>query len=174
MLVEFTAYAGDCLVRGTLAAPDGERLTDFVNRQPEFTITNAELVSYADGHVVALDEVSLAGDELFAIEAREPRGETARRIHTVRHRLELKAGPYTILGQLHAMPGSPPLSSIGWRPAMIPLTNATIAYDDATGLHARDITTLIVNRALVDWVRADANDLPAFVGVPVVAPHPAT
>lgn len=169
MLIEFTAYAGDCLVRGTLAVPDGERLTDFVNRQAEVTITGAQLVSYADGHTVTLDEVSLVRDDLFAIEAREPRGETARRIHTVRHRLELKIGPYTVLGQLHAMPGSPPLRSIGRRPTMIPLTNATIAYNDASGLQARDITTLIVNRELVDWVRADADDLPAFTGVPVAA-----
>lgn len=169
MLVEFTAYAGDCLVRGTLAVPDGERLTDFVNRQPEFAITNAELVSFSDGHTVTLDEVSLVRDDLFAIEAREPRGETARRIHTVRHRLELQIGPYTVLGQLHTMPGSPPLTSIGRRSTMIPLTNATIAYNDATGLHARDITTLIVNRELVDWVQADANDLPAFAGVPGAA-----
>ena len=169
MLIEFTAYAGDCLVRGSLSVPDGERLSDFVNGQPEFTITNAELVSYADGHTVTLDEVRLVRDDLFAIEAREPRGETARRIHTVRHRLELQAGPYTVLGQLHTMPGSPPLSSIGRRPTMIPLTNATIAYNDANGLHARDITTLIVNRELMDWVRADANDLPAFAGVPVAA-----
>jgi hypothetical protein len=170
MLVEFTAYAGDCLVRGTLAVPDGERLTDFVNREPAFTIVDAELVSSTDGHSVTLDEVSLVRDDLFAIEAREPRGETARRIHTVRHRLELKAGPYTVLGQLHATPGNPPLTSIGRRPAMIPLTNATIAYNDATGLRARDITTLIVNRELMDWVRADADDLPAFAGVPVAAP----
>ncbi len=61
-----------------------------MNGQSEFTITNAELVSY-------------------------PRGEKARRIHTVRHRLELKAGPYTVPGQFHTTPGSPPLRAIGWR-----------------------------------------------------------
>lgn len=171
MLIEFTAFAGDCLVRGTLAVPDGERLTDFVNRQADFTVTDAQLVSFADGHLLALAEVCLSSDDLLAIEAGEPRGETARRVHTVRHRLELKAGPYTILGQLHTPPGSPPLSSIGRRLPMVPLTNATIAYNDANGLHAQDVTTLIVNRDHVDWIRADADDLPAFAGVPVAAPN---
>ena len=171
MLVEFTAYAGDCLVRGTLAVPDGERFTDFVNRQPEFTITNAELVSYADGHTVTLDEVSLVRDDLFAIDAREPRGETARRIHTVPHRLEVRLGPYMVLGQLHTLPGGRPLVAIGQRSPMIPLTNATIAFNDDSGVEAMDVETLIINRSLADWVRADADELPAFAGVPVAAPH---
>jgi hypothetical protein len=169
MRIDFTAYSGDCVVRGALEVTDGERLTDFVNRQSELAIEDAELTSFADGHVVPMRLVRVVSDDLYAIEAHEPRGETARRIHTVRHRLELRAGPYTILGQLHVPPGSQPLSAIGRRSPLVPLTNATIAWNDASGVQVRDLTTLIVNREMADWVRADPADLPAFAGVPVAA-----
>jgi len=169
MLVEFTAYSGDCRVSGMLAVPDGERLTDFVNREAELEVTGAVLESHADGHTVSLDRVALSREDMLAIEAREPRGEAARRVHTVRHRLEFRIGPYAILGQLHSKPGSQPLAAIGRRPSMVPLTNVTIGWNDSHGLQLRDVATLIVNRELVDWIRADAGDLPIFVGVPVAA-----
>ena len=56
---------------------------------------------------------------------------------------------------------------------MVPLTNATLAFNAADGLHVRDADALIVNRRLAEWVRADMSDLPAFAGVPV-APTSAT
>jgi hypothetical protein len=68
------------------------------------------------------------------------------------------------------MPGGLPLAAIGRRPALIPLTRATIAFNDYRGVQARDVDTLIVNRDLADWVRADAAELPAFAGVPLGLP----
>ncbi len=56
---------------------------------------------------------------------------------------------------------------------MVSLTNATLAFNAADGLHVRDVDALIVNRRLAEWVRADRSDLPAFAGVPV-APALAT
>jgi hypothetical protein len=173
MRVEFIAYAGDCRVAGATSLADGERLTDLLNREPTIVIEAARLTSNADGHTVEVGEVTLERDDLFAIEALGPRGEPARRLHTVRHRLEVRVGPYTILGQLHTMPGGRPLVAIGQRSPMVPLTNATIAFDGPDGVEAMDVETLIVNRSLADWVRADADDLPAFAGVRVAARAPA-
>ena len=56
---------------------------------------------------------------------------------------------------------------------MVPLTNATIAFNTDHGVDAIDVGTLIINRSLADWVRADAGDMPELLGVPVVAPAPA-
>ncbi len=173
MLAKFIAYAGDCRIIGNLALADGERLSDILNRERSTTITAAELVSHADGHVVTLDEITLDREDVFAIEAAGSRGPSERRIHTVRHRLEVKLGPYTVLGQLHTLPGGQPLVTIGRRLPMIPLTNATIAFNDSTGLQVRDVETLIINREAADWVRAEEADLAAFPGVPV-APEPST
>ena len=53
---------------------------------------------------------------------------------------------------------------------MIPLTNATLAYNDAEGLEVRDVGTLIVNRGLNDWIRAaEGEDLSAIPDIRVAA-----
>jgi len=171
MRVEFIAYAGDCRVAGSTTLADGERLTDILNREPTIVVQGARLTSHADGHTIDVGEIVLERDELFAIEAVGPRGETARRIHTVRHRLEVRLGPYMVLGQLHTLPGGQPLVAIGQRSLMVPLTNATIAFNDNGGVEAMDVETLIINRSLADWVRADADELAAFAGVRVAAPY---
>src|SRR5664280_2734574 len=102
-----------------------------------------------------------------------PTGEPARRLHTVRHRLEVRLGPYTVLGQMHTRPGGRPLVAIGQGSRMVPLTNATIAFNTDHGVNVIDVGTLIINRSLADWVRADAGDMPELLGVPVAAPAPA-
>lgn len=168
MRTTFTAYAGDCTISGRLEVPEGERLTDFLNREPTPIIAGVRLEGLLDGRLLDLDELALDRDDLYAVEAHEPRGETARRIHTVKHRIEIRTGPYTVLGHLHTMPGGQPLASIGRRPPLIPLTGVTIAYGRHDGLRVRDIETLIVNRELADWVRADEGDLEAFAGIPVL------
>ena len=128
MRIEFIAYAGDCQVAGSTTLADGERLTDILNREPTILVEGARLTSHADGHTIDVGEIVLERDELFAIEAVGPRGETARRIHTVRHRLEVRLGPYMVLGQLHTLPGGRPLVAIGQRSLMVPLTNACLLY----------------------------------------------
>jgi hypothetical protein len=172
MHLDFIAYAGDCRVGGTVDVSDGERLTDVLNHTAELSLRDVELVGHVDGRIVRLAELELPRDELFAVEAVGARGDPTRRIHTVRHRLELKLGPYTVLGQLHAQPGGQPLVAIARRSPMIPLTNATIAFNEANQVVARDIGTLIVNRELADWVRADITEREAFPGIPEAAPAP--
>jgi hypothetical protein len=170
MLSEVIAYAGDCRIVGTITFAEDERLSDVLNESELLFITDARLMSHADGHAIEVDELRIERDELYAIEAVGTRGSTARRIHTVKHRLEVRLGPYTVLGHLHARPGSDPLLSLGRRPSLIPLTNATIAYNGEDGVVAKDIDTLIINRDVADWVRADESDLAAFEGVQVAAP----
>jgi hypothetical protein len=172
MRVEFIAYAGDCRVSGATMLAQGERLTDLLNRELAIAVEGARLASHADGHVVEVGDITLDMDDLFAIEALDPRGEPARRLHTVRHRLEVRLGPYTVLGQMHTKPGGRPLVAIAQRSPMVPLTNATIAFNMGDGIEAMDVETLIINRSLAEWVRADAgDDLPALFGVPLTAPH---
>jgi hypothetical protein len=161
MQTSLTAYAADCRVSGRIALPDDERLTDYLNREGRIALRGARLVGHEDGRIVEVDELELDREDLVAVEAHEQRGEPARRLHTVRHRIELRIGPYAVLGHLHTMPGSAPLSAIGRRPVMIPLTNATIAWSEGGQLRARDIATLIVNRDQVEWVRDGIEEAPS-------------
>jgi hypothetical protein len=172
MLIDFIAYAGDCRVTGMFDLADGERLSDVLNDAAAITLRNARLTSHADGHEVELESVEIDIDDLFAVEVVGSRGHQEQRIHTVRHRLELRLGPYSVLGQLHTLPGGRPLVAIAGRAPMVPLTNATLAFNAGDGLNVRDVETLVVNRHLAEWVRADSSELPAFPGVPV-APVPA-
>ena len=173
MRVEFIAYAGDCRVAGATTLAEGERLTDLLNRELTIVVDGARLTSHADGHTIEVGEITLDRDDLFAIEALGTRGEASRRIHTVQHRLEVRLGPYTVLGEIHTKPGGRPLVAIGQRLPMVPLTNATIAFNTDDGVEVMDVEALIINRSLAEWVRADPDELPAFVGVPVAAPHTA-
>ena len=172
MHAEFIAYAGDCRVKGRIDVAPDARLSDWMNLLDAITVRDAELTSHADGHVVSLDEITIDRYDLYAVEALSARGDTTRRVHTVRHRLQVKLGPYMVLGYLHAFPGSGPLVSLPRRAPMIPLTTATIAFDGGTAIEAHDIETLIVNRELVDWVRPE-EVAPALLGFKKPAPEPA-
>jgi len=52
---------------------------------------------------------------------------------------------------------------------MIPLSDATIGFVSHGSLQLRDVGTLIVNRDMLDWVRASDDEALAFPGVPVVS-----
>ncbi len=171
MLVQFVGYAEDCRYVGHIEC-EGERITELLQRSERLHLTDASVETFADERPVSLGAVDVVRDDLFAVEADGPRGEGQRRIHTVRHRLQLQLGPYTVLGHLHAMPGAAPLDSLARRAPMVPLSEATIAYVSGGELHMRDVSTLIINRHMADWVRANEDEAAAFPGVPVLAERP--
>ncbi|MBA2558178.1 MAG: hypothetical protein H0V12_12685 [Chloroflexi bacterium] len=154
MNIDFAGFAGDCLVRGQLEV-GSERLTDHLNGSPVYTLRDAQLESLDDGHTVFVEEVQLERDELYAVEGTGTRGMQGRRIYTVRHRLVIHCGPYTVTGNLHTTPGGLPLGAVGLRRAMVPLTDATIAYLRTGELRTHQAATLIVNGHLVDSVRTN-------------------
>ena len=56
------------------------------------------------------------------------------------------------------------------REPMVPLTDATIAYDVAGTVVARDVGTIIVNRQLVDWITATDEEAVVFPEATVRSP----
>lgn len=147
----------------------GERLTDLLNRTESVVIREAYVESFEDDTVVNLGDGEVDRSILYAVETSDARGEEARRISTVRHRLQVQIGPYSALGLLHAAPGQMPLPYLTSRGPMIPLSDATLGFAVRGSLTLRDVGTLIVNRDLLDWVRATDEQAAAFPGVPVVA-----
>ena len=53
---------------------------------------------------------------------------------------------------------------------MIPFTNATIAYEVGGTIVARDVSTVIVNRLLVDWISPTTETASLFPDMPVRSP----
>jgi hypothetical protein len=67
-------------------------------------------------------------------------------------------------GYMHGRPGADPMIHLGRRPPMIPLTDATIAYETAHGFQREDASTLIINRDVADWIRPAREDELARLG----------
>jgi len=73
-----------------------------------------------------------------------------------------------ILGDLHTPPDRDPIGDVLRRPSMVPLTNATIAYQFAGRPEAADVGTIIVNRLVTEWIEPVIEEQTAsFPGVRV-------
>lgn len=167
MLIPFIGYAVGRRFIGYVEC-EGERLTDLLNRTESVVVREAFVESFEDDTVVNLGDGEVDRSILYAVETSGGRGEGTRRIHTISHRMQIQLGPYSALGLLHAMPGQMPLPYLHSRGPMIPLSDATLGFATRGVLTLRDVGTLIVNRDLLDWVRASEEEAVAFPGVPVV------
>jgi hypothetical protein len=165
-----TPFIGYALTRRFIGFVEceGERMTDMLNRAESIVLHEAFVESFEDETVANIGDGEVDRSSLYAVEASGDRGETMRRIHTIRHRLHVQLGPYSALGLLHSLPGQMPLPYLHARGPMIPLSDATIGFAGRGGLQLRDVGTLIVNRDKLDWVRANEDEAAAFPGVPVL------
>jgi hypothetical protein len=167
VLIPFIGYAVGRRFIGYVES-EGERLTDLLNRTESVVVREAFVESFEDDTVVNIGDGEVDRSILYAVETSGGRGEGTRRIHTISHRMQIQLGPYSALGLLHAMPGQMPLPYLHSRGPMIPLSDATLGFATRGALKLRDVGTLIVNRDLLDWVRASEEEAVAFPGVPVV------
>jgi hypothetical protein len=157
MQIEFTGFAGDCLISGRFQL-HARRLTDQLNTDPLVTLEGVVLDGL-DGQRVAAPTFTIARSELCAVVGRGPRGQRILRIPTDRLRLQAQIGPYVVLGRYHGPLGATSLRSFSERDPMVPLTDATIAYVVGGILEVIDAPTIIVNRELAVWYR-EANEQP--------------
>ena len=170
--IDFVGFAADCTISGKLTM-FGDRLTDFMNGQERFLVHHLECESLQDGHRAAIDSLSVERNDLLAVVATGPRGNEKQRVSLATNRLQISIGPYLILGRIHTPPGSDAVTSVLKRDPMIPLTSATIAYEMAGAIVARDVPTIIVNRLLVDWISPTSDAASFFPDVPVRSPFTA-
>jgi len=151
-LVELTVYSDDSRASGSLALL-ADRVTDQMNDADEFTLVDLSVQSLDDGHKVSLPEVVVMRDEMYAVAVSGPQGNPRRRARTRPCPVELRLGHYDVSGSLHALPGPNPVAGFfGRHQIMVPLTEATIAYDWPAGRALWRHETLLVNRLLVDRI----------------------
>jgi hypothetical protein len=167
--IEFIAYAEDCLLAGRIRL-DSARLSDLLNAHDEFELVDVRVESLTGDRAVEVRDVVVARDELLVVHAVGPRGEREQRIRTRQHPLALGLGPYEVRGYLHALPGVDPISSFRHRKVMVPLTDATIQYEAATGTERRTASVVVVNRHQVDWVVEAHDDHIEMPDIAVVRP----
>ena len=150
--VEFIAFTEDCLIVGRISL-DADRLSDMLNAHEEFTLRDVVVHGLADGRSIRATEVPISRSELVAVLTDGPRGDPARRTHTLMHPVAVQSGAYLVHGYFHARPGAEPLASARWRKPMIPLTDASIEYGLGGVPHLATSRTIVVNRDLADWMR---------------------
>lgn len=167
-MVEFDAYAADCRVYGHVELAEG-RLSDQLNHTLELHIRDARLVGLADGHVVAMPELTVTHEELCAVVASGPRGDAERRLNTRTTRVEAQVGPYRIVGRVHGPQTSDPLDLVLRRAAWVPLTEVTVTYRRGADDVKEAVTTLLVNRHLMRSLQAVQE---AGLDVPWETPRP--
>jgi hypothetical protein len=138
------AWAGDCVVRGTVDIGDG-RLSDHVNDLDMLTFFDATLEALDGGHRVDVGELEVERRELHLIEVNGRRGDPTRRLRTVEERVALEVGPFVVTGSLHRPPTSPSMSALSRRARFVPVTDVVIAVDgrDAEPMHQ---AVVLVNR----------------------------
>ena len=161
-LIEFVAYGHESLLAGLLRL-DADRLTDLLNRSDELELIDV-LALGLDGGSAEADRVVIPRSELLAVKAGAPRGRASRRLPTRKVAVGAAAGPYAMHGYIHGRPGADPMIHLGRRPPMIPLTDATIAYETVHGFRREGASTLIINRDVADWIRPAREDELARLG----------
>ncbi|MDP8905314.1 MAG: hypothetical protein M3N29_08360 [Chloroflexota bacterium] len=149
MQVDFYGYAGDCTISGRLDLTAG-RLSEMLERADGIVVHGATLTGLHGEPERRLAQLTLGREDLFAVEATEPPPGGARRIHMVRHLIRLHCGPYTVLGELHALPGAPPLRGMLARRSVVPLTACTVTFARAGRLELRRAPVVIVNGWRID------------------------
>jgi hypothetical protein len=143
MHLDLVAYAADCIVRGSVDVPEG-RLTDALSELDELQFRHATLQSLEDGHVVEMDELTVARDELCVIEVNGPRGAADRRVRTVEEMLRAAVDPYRVTACVHTVPTANVLTSILRRGPILAMTDGLIEFEMAGERFQRPAAVLAI------------------------------
>ncbi len=146
------AWAGDCVVRGTVDIGDG-RLSDQVNHLDLLTFFDATLEALDGGRRVLVDEVEVERRELHLIEVNGRRGDPGRRLRTVQDRVALQVGPFVVTGNLHRPPSAQPLAALTRWARFVPVTDAVIEMGGAPAEPVHE-DVILVNRERISASRS--------------------
>jgi hypothetical protein len=155
MHVEFTAFADDSIIGGSLNC-GSERLSDFLAANSEFKIRDVVVVALDDGRTLRVDQATVSKTDFAAITSNGPRGNAALRTRTRPFPVRTWLGPFEIAGYLHLPPGPHAFTGVV-RKSVVPLTSATIQYDLGSQRVERSCDALLLNGDRVVWLAAATN-----------------
>ena len=156
MRVPFTAFAEDALIRGELLLT-GDRLSDFIPQDGPFKIERVTIEALEDGRRLEVDGTWMTRENLVAITSSGPRGNSARRVRTRPHPARMQAGPFEILGYVHAPPSGHPFANI-LRRRVLPGTSAVVHYPFKGRTIKVACDVLLVNPTKIDWLEPATDD----------------
>lgn len=154
--IRFTAFAEDSVIRGELVL-EGDRLSDFIPQEGPFDIERVTLEALDDGRNVTVGATTVARSDIVAITGSGPRGNVARRVRTRPHPARMQAGPYEIVGYVHAVPSAHPFNGV-LRRRVLPVTSAVIRYRLGGQSFEQELDALLVNPEKIDWLKAATDE----------------
>lgn len=164
--IEFMAYAEDCVLSGYVRL-DADRLSDLLNAHDEYELIDVCAMDLETGALRETPAILVDRDELMLVHATGPRGVAGRRIRTRQHPVALTVGPYSIRGYLHCPPGADPIASFRRRRPMVAMTDAWIEYSIDGAFQRRRVSTVVVNRKMVDWIVEVVDEAVEMPDIPV-------
>jgi hypothetical protein len=142
------AWAGDCRVRGDVDLAEG-RISDQLNDGGLLTFHGATLESLDDSHTVVVEDLEVERRELHLVEVAGRRGDPTRRLRTIEELVELRLGPFRVIGNVHRSPSAQPLAALSRWVRFIPVTDAVVVVSGRGGDPLR-MDVVLVNRERVE------------------------
>ena len=169
MREQLVAWAGDCVVRGSVELGDG-RLSDRVNELDVVTFYDVTLRSLRRR---PRGQSRRAGGR--ARRAARHRGpwtsrRPGRRLRTVEERVTLELGPFEVTGNLHRPPHTHSLASLSRWAHFVPLTDALVGIRDRDDERVVQ-PVVLVNRGRIGKTRTHTV-VPVFTDGPARPPPP--
>ncbi|HEX5824658.1 MAG TPA: hypothetical protein VFY18_09400 [Candidatus Limnocylindrales bacterium] len=169
MPVDLIAFTADRRISGTIPLAD-DRLSDMLNSVPRIVLRNATVQDLVADSVPRTADVTLAVGAIVAVVATGRRGNEMRRHRTDLRMARIGVVRFVVTGSLHVPAGSiDPMASndpavvLAGRDVLVPLTDATIAYDIGREPFTEQHDTILINRSHATWIDLDdaasVNDL---------------
>ena len=136
---------------------DGDRLSDFIPHDGPFDLERVSLEALDDGRLVTAATATVARSDFVAIAGSGPRGNVARRVRTRPHPARIQAGPYEIVGYVHAPPSAHPFNGL-LRRRVVAVTSALIRYRLGGRAVEQEFDVLLVNPSKILWLAAATNE----------------
>ena len=161
MPVDLIVFTADRRIHGAIPLAD-DRVSDMLNSVQRVVIRGAVIEDLVAGTPPQTADLTLTVGSIVAVLVSGRRGIDSRRRKTEIHRARIGLTRFVVAGSLHVpadaaadLASRNPTLVLAGRDILVPLTDATIAYDNADNHATEQIETILVNRAHITWIDLD-------------------
>lgn len=157
MPIDFVAFTSDRRISGRIMLSD-HRLSDMLNAVSRLVIRDAMVDEMVDDRQPRLADVTVAIGELLVVVGNGPRGNERLRRRWLKRRASVGLGRFIVEGDLGyphdaTLPeSSDPAVVLANRDLLVPLTDATIAYERSGVPVAETFETVLINRGRAAYI----------------------
>jgi hypothetical protein len=161
MPVDLTVFTADRRIQGAIPLAD-DRVSDMLNSVVRVVIRGARIDDLLEPEPQETADVTIPVAAIVAVLVTGRTGIQSRRRKTELHPVRLGIVRYIVSGWLHVPAGGSanltsqnPAIVLAGRDALVPLTDARIAYDRVGVAVSEDAETILINRGQATWIDVD-------------------